>query len=229
MCTRSSIAVLIVCILFSVVLTGAVCAQQESQELVPITIKLPKPMFIGTPQNLGVERLEKPLGKPRPPFLAPQGTENVAFEKTVKSTDDFPVIGEIDMITDGDKEAMDGSFVELGPFEQHITIDLGAEYEIYAIILWHFHKQPRVYFDVIVQLSNDEDFISDMVTLFNNDSDNSAGLGVGDDLHYVETAEGKLVDGKGTHARYVRCYSNGNNSNDLNHWIEVEVYGVPVQ
>ena len=86
-----------------------------------------------------------------------------------------------------------------------------------------------MYFDVVAQVTNDEDFISDVVTLFNNDFDNSAGLGVGDDLHYVETAEGKLVDGKGTRARYVRCHSNGNNSNDLNHWIEIEVYGVPVK
>ena len=50
------------------------------------------------------------------------------------SSDDFPVIGEIEMITDGDKEASDGSFVELGPFQQDVTIDLGEEYKIYAIV-----------------------------------------------------------------------------------------------
>jgi hypothetical protein len=65
--------------------------------------------------------------------------------------------------------------------------------------------------------------------VFNNDLDNSAGLGVGKDLHYIETNEGKLIDAKGVKARYVRLYSNGNSGNDLNHYIEVEVYGKPVK
>lgn len=204
-------------------------SQSVSEKLVPIKIELPKPMFIGTPQNIGVERLEKPLGKPRPLFMAPVGTKNVALGKPVASTDEEPIIGEIAMITDGDKEGMDGSFVELGPFLQHITIDLGARHEIYAIVMWHYHKQARVYFDVIVQAADDPDFITNVKVLFNNDFDNSSGLGVGDDLHYVETAEGKLIDAKGVQARYVRLYSNGNSSNDLNHWIETEVYGRPVK
>ena len=198
--------------------------------LVPVPIELPRPMFVGTPQNIrGVSRLAKPLGKPRPPFLAPAGTENVAFEKPIAASDEEPIIGDIEYITDGDKSAADGSYVELGPFVQHITIDLGAEYDIYAVLFWHYHKQARVYFDVIVQVASDPDFITDVSGLFNNDDDNSAGLGVGRDLHYVETNEGKLIDAKGTRARYVRLYSNGNNANDLNHYIEVEVFGKPAK
>jgi hypothetical protein len=204
---------------------GEVTAPVQPQ-LVPVPIELPRPMFVGTPQNIqGVARLEKPLGKARPPFLAPAGTQNVAYAKPIFSTDEEPIIGDIEYITDGDKSAADGSYVELGPFVQHITIELGAEYDIYAVLLWHYHKQARVYFDVIVQVSNDSDFITGVSTLFNNDDDNSAGLGVGRDLHYVETNEGKLIDAKGTQARYVRLYSNGNNANDLNHYIEVEVFG----
>ena len=126
---------------------------------------------------------------------------------------------------DGSKEADDGYFVELGPFTQHVTIDLEKEYSIYAVIVWHFHKQPMVYFDVIVQLSDDADFTQNVRTIFNNDIDNSSGQGIGTDMHYVETAEGKLIDAKGEKARYVRLYSKGNNSNDLNHYIEVSVYG----
>lgn len=208
---------------------GPQTGQSKSEKLVPIEIELPKPMFIGTPQNIGVERLEKPLGKPRPPFMAPVGTKNVALGKPVASTDEEPIIGEIAMITDGDKEGMDGSFVELGPFEQHVTIDLGAKHEIFALVMWHYHKQARVYFDVVVLAADDPDFITDVKILFNNDFDNSSGLGVGNDLHYVETAEGKLIDSKGIEARYIRLYTNGNNSNDLNHWIETEVYGRPVK
>ena len=44
-------------------------------------------------------------------------------------------------------------------------------------------------------------------------------------MHYLEKNEGKLIDAKGTRGRYVRLYSNGNTSDDMNHYIEVEVYG----
>ena len=201
-------------------------------KLVPINIELPKPMFVGTPQDTKVDNLEKPLGKPRPPFLAPEGTVLLSKGKPVSASDEEPIIGDIDYITDGDKEAADGSYVELAPFVQHVTVDLGKECEIYAIVVWHYHKQPRVYFDVVVQLANDKDFVTDVKTVFNNDIDNSAGLGIGKNMHYMETSEGKLIDclSQGSpKGRYVRLYSNGNNSNDLNHYIEVEVYGKPVQ
>ena len=189
---------------------------------------LPKRMFVGTPQDTRVPNLEKPLGKARGPFFAPAGTKNVAAGKPVSSSDEEPIIGDIDMITDGDKEAADGSYVELGPFDQHVTVDLEAVHEIYAILAWHYHKQARVYFDVVVQVADDPDFISNVKTLFNNDIDNSLGLGVGKDMHYTETNEGKLFDAKGVKARYVRLYSKGNTSNDLNHYIEVEVFGRPL-
>ncbi|MBN1124788.1 MAG: VWA domain-containing protein [Sedimentisphaerales bacterium] len=215
--------------------TGSETAEQTAQtyqpktaKMTPLPLELPKPMFVGTPASLqGVPRLEKPRNQARPPFYAPQGTTNVALGKPVTSTDPMPIMGDLAMITNGDKEAADGSYVELGPFQQSITIDLEAECNIYAILFWHFHKQARVYYDVVVQVSTDPDFINS-VTLFNNDHDNSAGLGAGTDLHYVESNEGKLIDAKGHIARYVRLISHGNSSNDLNHYIEVEVWGLPI-
>ena len=196
-------------------------------ELVPVEIKLPKPMFITGPQCIDIPNLEKPIGKPRPPFMVPVGTKNVALGKPVFSSDDAPIIGELEMITDGDKEAGKNSYVELNPFLQHITIDLKAEYNIYAIVIWHYHRQHRFYYDVVVQVANDPDFITNLTTLFNNDIDNSAGLGVGKDMHYIENSEGKLIDANGIKARFVRLYSNGNTGNDLNHYVEVEVYAKP--
>jgi hypothetical protein len=201
----------------------------NAQDLKPIQIKLPKPMFVGTPQNIKAPNLEKPTGKPSPPFLAPAGTRNAALGRPVTSSDEAPVIGEISMVTDGDKEAADGSFVELGPFVQNATIDLGVPCAIYAIFVWHYHKQPRVYFDVVARVSDDPKFEKNVKTVFNNDHDNSSGLGAGKDMNYVETSEGKLIDAKGVQGRYVRFSSNGNSSNDLNHYIEVEVYGMPVK
>jgi len=220
---------MVVFLALAVSIAGVFANDKPETKLKPIEIKLPKPMFVGTPQNMNVPNLEKPLGKMRPPFLAPEGTKNVALNKPIASSDEEPVIGEIELITDDDKEAADGSYVELGPFVQHVTIDLEARYNIYAIVMWHYHKQPRVYFDVVVQVADDPNFVKDVKTLFNNDIDNSAGLGVGKDKHYVETAEGRLIDAKGVQARYVRLYSNGNNNNDLNHYIEVAAYGNPVK
>lgn len=204
-------------------------AGDSAGSLVPIEIKLPKPVFIGTPQDTRVPNLEKPLGKERPPFLAPEGTTNVALGKPVTSSDEEPIIGELDYITDADKEAADGSYVELGPLQHHVIIDLEGMYEIYAIVVWHHHMQAQVYFDVVVQAADDADFITNVRTVFNNDIDNSVGFGIGTDMHYTETNEGKLIDAKGVKARYVRLYSNGNTSDDLNRYTEVEVYGRPVE
>jgi hypothetical protein len=198
-------------------------------KLTPIPIQLPKPMFEGTPQNLTVPNLQKPLGRPRDPFLAPAGVTNVAKGKKVTSSDQEPVIGEIEQVTDGDKKGADGSYVELGPALQHVTIDLAAPHEIFAVLFWHFHKTARVYFDVIVQVADDAAFTKNVRTLFNNDHDNTAKLGAGQDMNFVETSEGKLVDAKGVKARYVRLYSRGSNANELNHYVEVEVFGRPAK
>ena len=208
---------------------ASVLTQTGDSGLAPLDIKLPTPMFVGTKKPIKVSNLRKFSIGDRPPFLAPAGTTNVALGKPVSGSDDQPIIGEIEMITDGDKEAADGSYIELGPFTQHITIDLQAEHNIYAVVIWHYHQQPRVYFDVVVQVADDPDFITNLRTMFNNDIDHSIGLGVGKDKHYIETYEGKLIDANGLKARYVRLYSNGNTANDLNHYIEVEVYGKPIE
>jgi len=198
-----------------------------AQGLEPLPIVLPKPMFEGTPVDIKVPNLEEPLDQPRPPFLAPVGTADVARGKLVVSSDMNPAIGRLDQITDGDKEGYDGSYVELKGGVQHITIDLRARHVIYAVLFWHYHQQPRVYFDVVVQVADDSDFVTNVKTIFNNDNDNTSGLGIGKDKNYVETAEGKLVDARGVEGRYVRLYSNGSNATPANHYVEVEVYGKP--
>ena len=208
---------------------GSKAVHIGTPDLVPIELDVPRPMFVGTPHDTRVANLEKQLGMPRPPFLAPVGTRNVAEGKGVSSSTRRPVIGDIGMITDGDKEAADGGYVELDSLTQHVTIDLGAVHDIYAVVVWHYHKQARVYFDVVVQVADDSDFVSNVRTIFNNDIDNSAGLGAGRDRHYTETHEGRLINAKGIEGRYVRLYSSGNSSNDLNHYVEAAVYGIPVE
>jgi hypothetical protein len=190
-----------------------------------LKLKLPKPMFVGTPTNIRSPNLEKVTGKSRGPFYVPTGTVLLSLKKKVTSSDNAPVIGELDMITDGEKSGGDGFFVELGPSSQWVQVDLGVSRPLYAILLWHFHSQARVYRDVIAQVSDDPNFKTGVTTVFNNDHDNSSKLGAGPDKEYIEVAEGRLIDPKGAKGRYVRLYSNGNTTNDLNHYVEVEVYG----
>lgn len=191
-----------------------------------LEIKLPKPMFVGTPKNLKTANLEPARGdKPRPPLFVPAGTVLLSGKAAVTGSDKDPFIGSLDLITDGDKEGSEGSYVELGSGVQWVQIDLGKPVEINALVVWHFHSEPRVYRDVVIQVANDPDFIDIVATVFNNDHDNSAGLGIGKDLEYIDTFEGRPIAVNRVKGRYVRLYSNGNTSNDMTHYIEVEVHG----
>ena len=181
-------------------------------------------MFIGTPTNIKSPNLEMITGKSRGSVLRPEGTVLLSLKKRSRRAT-WPVIGELDMVTDGEKAGGDGYFVELGPGPQWVQIDLGASHPLHAILAWHYHSQARVYRDVIVQVSDDPAFKNGVKTVFNNDHDNSSKVGAGKDKEYIEVAEGRLVDPKGAKGRYVRLSSNGNTANDLNHYVEVEVYG----
>jgi len=205
----------------------AAMAQDPGKEVLKIT--LPKPMFVGTPKNIRTANLEMITGKPRGPFMVPVGTVLLSAGKPVAASDKEPVIGEVAFVTDGKKSGEDGYYVELGPMLQWVQIDLGKSQELLAVVAWHYHSQARVYRDVVVQVSDDKDFIGSVTTIFNNDHDNTSGLGAGKDREYIETFDGKLFDPKGVKARYIRLYSGGNTSNDMNHYVEVEVYGLPAK
>jgi len=217
--------------LFMIIIGLSALAPAQSQDpgKEELKLQLPKPMFIGTPRNIRTANLEVITGKPRGPFFVAKGTKLLSLKKPVISSDMQPVIGELNFITDGEKSGEDGYFVELGPAKQWIQIDLQGEFNLNAVIVWHYHAQARVYRDVVVQISDDKDFVNGVTTLFNNDHDNTTGLGIGKDKEYIETNEGKLIDPKGLKARYLRLFSNGNTSNDMNHYVEVEVYGAPAK
>jgi hypothetical protein len=198
-----------------------------AQDKVPLKTELPKPLFVGTPVPVKLPNLEPPREGKRPDFMVPAGTTNLAAGKKVTSSDKEPVMGTIDLVTDGDKAGDEGSWVELAPGKQWVQIDLEKPANLYAILVWHYHSQARVYLDVVVQVSDDPTFSKDVTTVFNADAQNELGLGAGKDLAYIESYEGKLIDAKGVKGRYVRLYSKGNTTNKLNHYIEVEVFGKP--
>ena len=202
-------------------------ANVEGMELAPIEIELPEAFFGGTPMDYWSPILEPESFKARPPFMAPVGTVNLAKGKPVTSSVD-PVHGELSQLTDGDKDYVKSSLIELPAGVQWVQVDLGAEHPLYAVLVWHFHEGNRVYFDIVVQASNDPEFKEGVTTLYNNDHDNSAGLGAGQDKEYKESNRGRLIDAKGVKARYVRLYSQGNTANDMNNYVEVEIFGTPV-
>ncbi|MBI4976136.1 MAG: hypothetical protein HZC28_01565 [Spirochaetes bacterium] len=209
--------------LAGVTLFGALAFAAD--KMVELTLKLPKAMFAGTPTKMVSPNLDPKSGQKRAAFMVPEGTKLISAKKKVTASDKYPVIGDLEQITDGDKEGGDGSFVELGPNKQWVQIDLGAKSTIQAIALWHYHMQARIYRDIVIQVAADADFITDVKTVYNSDHDNSLGLGAGKDYEYIETFEGRLIDAKGVTGRYVRLYSAGNTANANNHYIEVEVYG----
>jgi hypothetical protein len=215
------------CLKFSVALALLTATAVLADDQVALKTDLPKPLFVGTPVPIKVPNLEPARTGKRPDFMVPAGSVNLARGKKVTASDSEPVMGTLDLITDGDKEGDEGSWVELGPGKQWVQIDLGKDANIYAILVWHFHSQARVYFDVVVQVSDDPKFEKDVTTIFNADAANELGLGAGKDLAYIESYEGKLIDAKGVKGRYVRLYSKGNTTNKLNHYIEVEVFGKP--
>ena len=191
------------------------------EDKVPLKTDWPKAQVTGTPVPFVIPKLEPEQKTARTDFMVPVGTVNLAKGKKATASSGDPVMGTLDLITDGDKAGEDGSWVELNPGKQWVQIDLEKIAAISAVMVWHYHSQVRVYHDILVQVSNDPKFEKAVTTIYDN-SEN------GKDLPYIETNFGKLIDAKGAKGRYVRLYSNGNTASKMNNYIEVEVFGKPV-
>ncbi len=199
---------------------------------VVLKLDLPKAMFKGTPVPMNEPNIApgRAKGQERAAIKVPDGSVNLALKKPVTSNEPLPIRGDLEMVTDGDKSGEDGHNVNIGFGKKWVQIDLGLEANIYGVSVWHYHGQARAYRDVIIEVADDEDFTQNVQVVFNSDHDNSYGKGIGTKMGYVETNEGRyMYCPKNTKGRYVRLHSQGNTSNDQNHYIEVEVYGIPVK
>ncbi len=184
---------------------------------------LPEPSYLGTPPI--IKDTTAPAFQKRGAVYLPKGAVNLALRKKVTSSDDAPIIGDLTLVTDGEKGAEEGSWVEFGPSTQWVQIDLEKTAAIYGVLLWHYHGQSRVYRDVVIQLADDPDFVTNVRTVYNNDKDNTSGLGAGKDREFYEAAQGQWIPIAGVKARYIRFYSRGNTSDPQNQYIEAEVWG----
>jgi hypothetical protein len=216
-------------------LAGFIAAQSAaaadgSGDKVPLVIKLPAPAFKGTPKDIQLSTYVEPLSdKPRPPMMVPAGLKNIAPGSKITCSDKNATGEALAKITDGDKEASEQSIIYLRKGSQWVQMDFGSPQEVFAVVLWHAHNSAKVYRDVIIQIADDQDFLQNVKTIFNNDQDNSSGLGVGTDREFFETHEGKLIDTKGVTARYMRFFSKGSTESALNEYTEIEVYGRPAK
>lgn len=162
----------------------------------------------------------------RKPFMVVDGLENLSMFKPVTVSTE-PTIGEIEQINDGIMSSGDFDFVE-GP--SWVQVDLEESVSIHAIVLWHYHKSVVIYNDIIVQISDDVDFSQNVRTLFNNDHDNSTGMGKGDDTVYISSGWGEIIDARDekltpSAARYVRVYTSRSTDGLPPRYVEVTVYG----
>ncbi len=206
--------------------TASIGTALAADGMVPLNLKLPAPAFKGTPKDIQLSSYVEPLSdKPRPAMMVPDGLKNVAQGAKITCSDKNATSSTLEKITDGDKEASDQSIIFLRKGTQYVQMDFGSPQEIFAIVIWHAHNSAKVYHDVVVQVADDQDFIQNVRTVFNNDQDNTSGLGVGTDREYFETHEGKLINGKGIKARYMRFYSKGSTESALNEYTEIDVYG----
>jgi len=198
-------------------------ADGKTFEFAPVSARYVRLWTNGSDKNTShhyveVEAWGAPVVQPKPPGYANQalGKTDIASSKPIN-----PV-----RLTDGDKSA--GAYTGMdaeGP--QWVRIDLGQNHSLDAIKLWHYYADGRTYRDVIVQLSSDPSFATH-TTVFNNDTDNSAGQGKGGDAEYAESADGKTIEFAATTARYIRLWTNGSSRNASHHYVEVEAWGVPI-
>jgi hypothetical protein len=205
-------------------------APAATADRVPLILDLPRAAFVGTPPNdLQTNSYTEAYdpNKTRPPMMVPPGLKNLAPGSKLACSVTNVTPETLAKLTDGDKDAYDESVVFLRRGRQYVQMDLGSPQELFAIVIWHAHNMLKVYHDVVVQVSDDADFKQSVCVLFNNDQDNTSGLGVGTDREYFETREGKLIDAKGVKVRYLRFYSNGSTNGALNEYTEIEVYGRP--
>jgi hypothetical protein len=215
----------------NLLLASCTSAADAASDMVPLVIKLPTPAFKGTPKDIQTNSYTEPYDprKPRPLMMVPAGLKNLAVGSKITCSDKNVTADSLAKLTDGDKDASDQSIIFLRKGTQWVQLDLGSPQELFALVIWHAHNMAKVYHDIIIQVADDPDFIENVRPIFNNDQDNTSGLGVGTDREFFESYEGKLINAKGVKARYVRFYSKGSTESALNEYTELEVYGRPAK
>src|SRR6476469_8214041 len=123
----------------AVVMACACVWQVRAADTVPLKLKLPAHTAKGTPEDLPTGPNIDPPPKTAPaPLQVPAGVQNVALHKPVTSSV-APYSGELTQVTDGKREPFDEDVAEFKKGTQWVQVDLGQDFEIHAIAMWHDH------------------------------------------------------------------------------------------
>ena len=191
------------------------------------------PLLLAAVMLLGMlPALTLPVLAEEPPALT-----NVAQGKNVSihgptSGVDRPASWLTDGITDS------GKYVEISKdTEQNSTdpsyaqIDLGTSYDIAKVEFWNYWDDGRTLIGLVILASEKGTFAEDDRTvIFNSDTENFFGFGVGADTSYKSVSAGLSVE-KEARGRYVRVMNNGHDGGTPGqkkhggHYTEIKVYG----
>lgn len=115
--------------------------------------------------------------------------------------------------------------------KSYLQVDLGAVYELSSMKLYRFYgdaNKDRAYRNTVIVVSPDGNFDREngnWSVVYNQDTTNRFGFGVGSDTTYNETADGKDIEFVSAPGRYVRVYAAGSNKNSNSHVVELQVFG----
>ena len=211
-------------------LSFAADAPAKGGGLVPLVLSYPKAVFKGTPPELAEGTVVEPLSETEPaPIQVAPGCVNLVSGIKPTTSDTNASVQKLAKFTDGDKDPYETSIVLLRKGVQHIQFDLGGPAELHAVVVWHAHDLVKFYRSVVVQIADDAAFTKNVRTLFNNDTENLVGQGIGTDRQYFEQHWGKRIAAKGQKAQFVRLWSRGSSLGGLNEYTEVEVWGKPAK
>ena len=130
---------------------------------------------MNAPVGFLATNLETNRSRGKREFYVPVGTANLAFHKPVTASC-RAAAGNLAMVTDGNKFGDDG-WMELEAGKQWVQVDLQKSSEIFAVFVWHYYYQIRVYMNVVVAISDDPEFKKDVKVVFNNDIEKIGGVG----------------------------------------------------
>src|SRR6202042_27554 len=106
---------------------------------VPLQLKLPAPVFSGTPKQVPPGVVVDPPNTKPPVVMVPPDAHNIAAKAKISSSDKLATTAMLAKITDGDKDADEDSIVLLHKGLQWIQFDFGKPEEIFAVAIWHAH------------------------------------------------------------------------------------------
>lgn len=102
-------------------------------------------------------------------------------------------------------------YLLIGSGDQWLSVDMGDVYMLNKIQMWRYFADGRTYNGTKLEVSTDN---TNWITVYDQ-----AVMG-----GYVETADGKTFEFPAVPARYIRAWSNGNDKDNENRYVEIQAF-----